>query len=73
MDISASLPIASDQGQQSLHLARAERMGWLVRLRWAALASVLAGAVAAPWLGFRDIGYPVLFGAVAAGLSLIHI
>ena len=69
MEISAALPIAGDQGQQGVHRTRAERMGWLVRLRWAALASVLAGAVAAPWLGLRDVSYPVLFGAVAAGVA----
>ncbi|WP_373048238.1 sensor histidine kinase [Vulgatibacter sp.] len=69
MEISASLPIAGDERPQSLHVARAERMAWLVRLRWAALASVLAGAVAAPWLGITEIDHPVLFGALAAGVA----
>ncbi len=70
MEISASLPMGGGEAQQSsVQRARAERMSWLVRLRWAALASVLAGAVAAPWLGLSDVSYPVLFGAVAAGVA----
>lgn len=68
MEISAPLPIAADRPEDVV-LARAERMAWLVRLRWAALASVLGGALAAPWLGLHEINHPVLLGAVGAGLA----
>lgn len=68
MEISASLPL-SPEDRAPQRPSRAERMGWLVRLRWAALASVLAGALLAPALGLHDIHVPVLLGAVAAGIA----
>jgi len=63
------MPLGGEDRPSSLLLLRAERMRWLIRLRWAALASVLAAAVIAPWLGMREIHYPALFGAVGAGVA----
>lgn len=68
MEFAASIPWNGDDRSPSLSQLRAERMRWLVRLRWAALAAVLAGAIAAPWLGLSDVHHPALFGAVAAGV-----
>lgn len=68
VEYTASLPVTPAR-PPDLALARAERMQWLVGLRWVALASVLIGALAAPWLGITGINLPVLLGAVAAGLA----
>jgi hypothetical protein len=48
--------------------AHAERLVWLVRLRWVALGGVLAGAVAAPLFSLERLNRPVLLAAVAVGL-----
>lgn len=69
MDYRAALPLAADDGDRRLMAVRAERMAWLVRLRWAALAAVLAGALTAPWFGVEEINLPVLLGAVVAGVA----
>ncbi len=61
MDLAPRLP--------SPALARAERLMWLVRLRWVALAAVLLGAVAAPWVSLHGLNTQVLVGAVAAGAA----
>lgn len=68
MDYAASLPITPARPPDLIQ-ARAERMQWLVGLRWVALASVLVGALTAPFLGITGINVPVLLGAVAAGTA----
>src|SRR5690606_2878325 len=45
----------------------AERMAWLVRLRWIALAGVLLSTVLARALGIRGVNEPVILAAVVGG------
>lgn len=49
-------------------MAPAERMAWLVRLRWIALGGVLLSTLAARLLDIRGVNEPVIFGAVAGGV-----
>lgn len=46
----------------------AERMAWLVRLRWIALAGVLLSTVAARLIGIRGVNEPVIYAAVVGGV-----
>lgn len=59
-------------GDERLHPrtsnAPAERMAWLVRLRWIALAGVLLATVAARVIGIRGVNEPVIVAAVIGGL-----
>ncbi|HEY0840127.1 MAG TPA: hypothetical protein VGD74_08065, partial [Vulgatibacter sp.] len=48
-------------------LAQGERMAWLLRLRWVALAGVLGAAVTSPVFGLDRVNTPVLLLAVMAG------
>lgn len=47
--------------------ARAERMAWLVRLRWVALGGVLFAALAARFVGVEGINVELILSAVIAG------
>lgn len=47
--------------------ARAERMAWLLRLRWMALGGVLVGVLLAQLLGVQGINIPVLLVAILGG------
>jgi signal transduction histidine kinase len=49
--------------------ARAERLSWLVRLRWFALGAVLVGAIAAPWIGLAGLHVEALILSVAVGAA----
>lgn len=53
----------------TLARVRAERLSWLVRLRWFALGSVLVGAIAAPWIGLRGLHVEALILSVAVGTA----
>lgn len=49
-------------------IAPAERMAWLIRLRWIALVGVLLSTLAARLLDIRGVNEPVIFLAVAGGV-----
>lgn len=49
-------------------IAPAERMAWLVRLRWIALGGVLLATVGARLLGIGGVNEPVIVAAVAGGV-----
>ena len=54
-------------GATGTSITPAERMAWLVRLRWIALAGVLLATVLARVLGIRGVNEPVILAAVVGG------
>jgi len=67
LGIQARLNIPPAEPPRSFPLAPGERMAWLVRLRWVALAGVLVAAVTSPLFGLDRVNVPVLLFAVMAG------
>ncbi len=67
MAFQAPLSIRATETSLLYSQARAERMAWLVRLRWMALAGVLFAALASRFIGLGQINLPVLVAAVMAG------
>ncbi len=67
MELGPNLP--ESNSPTVLARARADRLSWLVRLRWFALAAVLVGAIGAPRIGLAGLHVEALILSVAVGAA----